>query len=463
MSENKTPQAKVVELLSSADAEVKIETLETLSCLKLSDEVINAVCAVITDPDKGVKNAAVNFLTQCSDARIPSHVTGYISSKDIGVRNLAGEILLRLGANAVEALVAYIPVGDDDDKKFAIDILGLIGSPEASDAILEVMKNNFNENVFLSCIEALGNLKAVEALKPLIELFESNELFQPTIIEALGKIDTPESLEFVTSKYTEENEFLKFSIIESLGTIGDEATFFFLLSEVSETGAPLVWPLLRAILQLKQKFNFEIPFDEKMRSSILNTLNEADAEYKKVAAHLISAFDDKDIICACLKLYGVDFEIDEILRDKFFQFPVVTLKHVHELLNQKPANLKNIVGLIKELFEIYNPSGDEFLSEIELRNLSDSFSRCLENPDEEVRMLSFELLFSFDTETALLFSDSMTEDSSVWNRLHLLDLLEGIQHPKAEELIKVLCSDPDEMVSEKANEILSQNYFQKTD
>lgn len=465
MSENKTPFAKVLGLLKSEDSAVRIETLETLSCLKLSDEVVDAVCFTITDPDKGVKNAAVNFLTQCDDPRISAKIAGYISSKEIEVRNLAGEILLKRGENAVQALVDYIPIGDDDDKKFAVDVLGLIGNPDASQAILELMKTNENENVLLACVEALGNLKATESLDSLIDLFERNELFQPTVIEALGSIETPESLQFVMSKYNAENEFLKFSIIESLGAIGDEGTFFFLLSEVAETSSPLVWPLLKSIFLLKQKFNFDIPFDEKMRNSILNTLNEADAEYKKIATHLISAFDDKEIIFACLKIYGEDSEIDEILRNKFFQFPLIILQHISELLNQKPNNLKNLIGLVKELFEMYNSSGEEILTEIESRNLSDSFTRCLENPDEEIRMLSIELLFSFDVEAALLFSDAIIEDNNVWNRLRLLDFLELAQHPKAEDLIKILANDPEEMVSERANDLLSHSAFaeQKTD
>ncbi|MDP3150693.1 MAG: HEAT repeat domain-containing protein [Ignavibacteria bacterium] len=463
MSGTKSPNSKVLELLKAEEAEVRIETLESLSCLKLSDEVIEAVCFSITDPDKGVKNAAVNFLTQCTDARIPAKIAAFISSKEIETRNLAGEILLRIGTNAVQALIDYISIGDDDDKKFAVDVLGLIGSPDSSPAILELMQTNENENVLLACIEALGNNKAAESLNQLIELFEKNELFQPTIIEALGKIETPEALHFVMSKYKAENEFLKFSIIESLGTIGDEETFFFLLSEVAETGSPLVWPLLKSILLLKIKYNFDIPFDEKMRNSILNTLNEADAEYKKIAAHLISVFDDKEILLACLKIYGEDFEVDEILREKFFLSPLVIFQHIPELLNQKPENLKNLVALVKELFEMYNGTGGSILSEIESRNLSDSFTRCLENPDEEIRMLSIELLFSFDIETALLFSDTILEDNNMWNRLRMLDFLEIVVHPKAEELITRLAEDPEEMVSERANEILSQNYFQKTD
>jgi len=221
--------------------------------------------------------------------------------------------------------------------------------------------------------------------------------------------------------------------------------------------------LLKSILLLKQKFGFDIPFDEKMRNSILNTLNEADSEYKKVAAHLISVFDDKEILWACLKIYGDDIEIDEILREKFFLFPTITLQHLPELLNQKPENLKNLVALVKELLEMYYDPAESGLTEIELRNLSDSFTRCLENPDEEIRMLSIEILFSFDIETALLFADTILEDNNMWNRLRLLDFLEMVIHPSAEKLIRTLAGDPEEMVSERANEILSQNYFQKTD
>jgi len=177
MSGAKSPNSKVLALLKSEEASVRIETLEALPCLKLSDEVIKAVCTTITDPDKGVKNAAANFLTQCNDSRIPVQIATYISSKEIETRNLAGEILLRIGINAVQALVDYIAIGDDDDKKFAVDILGLIGSSESTPAILELMRTNENENVLLACIEALGNIKAAEALVPLIELLKRANYF----------------------------------------------------------------------------------------------------------------------------------------------------------------------------------------------------------------------------------------------------------------------------------------------
>ena len=78
-------------------------------------------------------------------------------------------------------------------------------------------------------------------------------------------------------------------------------------------------------------------------------------------------------------------------------------------------------------------------------------------------MLSIELLFSFDLEAALMFSDAIIGDNNVWNRLRLLDFLEVVQHPKAEELIKTLADDPEEMVRERANSLLSQNYFQNAD
>jgi len=463
MSEHQSPQEKFLELLQSDDPVVKIEALETLYNVKLNEEIIDSVCDCLSDADKGVRNSAVNFLIQSRSTAVAAKVVKLISAKEISVRNLAGEVLLRLGDYAVQALVNAIPEGDDDDKKFAVDVLGLIGNANAAPVILALMKGSYNENVLLACIEALGNLKSSESVSSLVELYDNNELFQPTIIEAMGKIDSPQSLGFVMAKYHCNDEYLKFSVIESLGIIGNESTFYFLLSEVSEIESPLAWPLIRSIYQLKKRFGLEIPFDEKMKNLILNALTEADVEYKKVATYLISAFEDKDILCACLKIYGEDFEIDEILKDKFCEYPTLILRNVSELINNSTQNLKSIISLIKELLEMYNPNGNDVLSELEFRNLSEAFTKCLENPDEEVRILSYELLFSFDTDTALLFSDVMAEDQSVWNRLRLLELLDGIHHLKVEDVLKFLTNDPDEMVSERATDLLSQNSFQSTD
>jgi HEAT repeat protein len=445
---------KIIEILNSSDASAKIELLQNIQNERLDEETLSQICRLLSGEDKGVIDAASIFLYNNGNPAIPNILVPLVSSSNIALRNLVGEILLRIGSGALDAMLQYISKGDNDDIKFIIDLLGLIGDTKANHTILDVFHHNENDNVTLACIEALGSLGCTEALTHLFVVYEQNELFRPTIIEALGKIGSKEGLDFIVNKYKDEDELTKFSIIESLGLIGDEETFFFLLSELSITSGALTWPILSSIYSLKEKFGFDIPFDERMKNSILETLVDAELKYKKVAAYMVMIFNDPEIILASLKVYGSDYELDETLKPKFFENAKLILTKAHEVINNTPHNLLHLLNLLRELVE-YNPNIREEFSPLELRNLTDSISTCLQHPDEEIRQISIDLIFMIDVKMGLLFIDVMIEDDNIWNRLRLPDILESINLPEATSALKRLSEDSEEMVSQRAQEILS--------
>jgi HEAT repeat protein len=147
--------------LYSDDPAKRSLAIESLMDELLDDEIIDILCAFVEDSDKGIRNSVDMTLSFNPSPNIPFHLVKYISSQIISTRNLAGEILLKIGDKAVDAMVAYIDKSCDDDKKFVIDILGLIGDAKAGTEILKVLDTNKNENVVLACIEALGNLKSL--------------------------------------------------------------------------------------------------------------------------------------------------------------------------------------------------------------------------------------------------------------------------------------------------------------
>lgn len=442
--------------LNSEDAAVRAAAAESFIGDELTHEVVENLTRLITDEDKGVRNAVSMTLSFNGNEKIPHNLVKYVSSKDISVRNLAGEILLRIGRGAVDALIGYIEKGNDDDKKFVIDILGLIGDETAAPAIINVLKENENENVLLACVEALGNIASPDAVNDMIELYNRNELYKPMVVEAFGKIGREEAREFILSRYKEEDVLTQFAMIESLGQIGNMETFFFLLNELNSTEGALVYPILGSIYSLKEKFNFDIPFDEKMKNLILLTISEADIKYKKIAAQLVSEFNDRDILIACLNIYGEDSELDETLKPKFFENSGLLLSKLNGIVKSEPSNLRHILYLTKEMFDMEPELINNAFSAVEKRSLLDCFVKCLNNSDEEIRRTSVELLFQNDSSTALLFADKMLEDDNLWNKLKLIELLE--QYPCEESLnaLKKMAEDPEEMISERAQSIIHQ-------
>ncbi|MGE5497241.1 MAG: HEAT repeat domain-containing protein [Syntrophothermus sp.] len=462
MGESNLLYENEIKQLFSEDPSERRAAVEDFMSRELDEETVKTLTQMLLDPDKGVRDSASLTLIFNGHPSIPKYVVPMVSSTEISIRNLAGEVLLRIGDPSIQDMTAYLDGANDDDQKFVIDILGLIGNDAPVPKIMEVLNNNSNENVILSCIEALGNIHYAEALPVLIEFYEKSELFKPTIIEALGKMDSDDALDFITSKYLVEDDLTKFSIIESFGTLGNEATFYLLLTELSKLTGPIIWPVIDSLCSLKEKLGLDLPFDESIKNSILYTLMEAETKYKKAAASLISVFDDKDIMDALIFIYGEDPEIDENIKQPFFEFSGLLFNKLSSVIKNKPRNLKNLLWLIKDIID-NDPDSINRVTPIDRRNLSDAFTLCLDNPDEEIRKSVIELLFLTNLECALVFLDSMIEDDNLWNRLKVLELIETIQSPKVDEALAKLAGDQEEMVRERVVWVLNQRGISNTE
>lgn len=443
---------QILDLLNSDDASIRKNTIESLLFSAPNEEVLEKLCDMITDSDKGVRNTLAIKLGSNVEWNAAKYLVKYISSEDISVRNLAGEILLKIGPGAVRVMEEKITTANDADQKFILDLLGLIGDPSIGETALKVLNESQCDNVILACIEALGNIRYPNAVQSLITLFNKSELYQPSVIEALGKIGGSVALGFMMAQYDVVDELSKYSIIEGLAAAGEESTFFFLLNKLYNTGGPLVWALINSVAQLKAKYGFDIPYDEKIRNLILRTISEGEPQFRNAAVQLAVNFRDADTSEQLLKIYGSDFMLDEDIKQNLFSNPQNVLVKIPAIIKQQPENLKELLFLLNEIIDMYY----EDIKSIPLHNLNDALTQCITNPAEEVRRTAIDLLFKLDEEVALLFIDIMLEDENIWNRLRLVELIQNSKSPIAEDALQKLQSDEEQMVSDAAKQILSE-------
>lgn len=448
---------EVKKIFSNINSQEKIELLEQLNIQTLDQQDLESLVLLIDDNDNGIRNCITNLFSFSDDPRIPAMLVKYISSTNISSRNLAGEILVNIGSNSVDSLIGYLgEVKNYDDQKFIIDLLGLIKNNKAEEAIVEILRNTKDANVKLSCIEALGNMESEKSVGLILTNYDEDDIYKPTINEALGKIGSQEALDFMIKKYPVENDLTKYSIIESLGIIGNMETFFFLISELNTSEGPLIWVLINSIKQLSEKLNLDVPFDEKMRNAILATIYQANSEFKKSAIHLLKEFNDKEIVTACLTALGEDHELDEILRTKVIQNKEHSLLAFPSLLKMKLKNSECVLNLLNDIIDSLEIPVTNILKGLSLRNLIDALSDYLSNSDEEARRISMNLLFRIDSKTALLFSDKMLSDDNIWNKLRFVDNLAEIEDESANKILEILTEDSEIMVSNRASELLKQ-------
>lgn len=451
-----TNSEEIIGRLNSSQDQEKIDLIESLVEVDDGGKFTQTICSFIADENKGVRNAATMYILAKQPADAALCLVKFVSSSDITVRNLAGEILIKLGTASIDALIEYNTDKNDDDQKFIIDLLGLITDNRAANHILAILSATENENVILACIEALGNIRYEDSVDILLLLYERNELYKPTVVEALGKIGSKQALDFLMAKYNSEDELTKYSILESFGYLGDVDIYFFLLEQISSIHGPLVWPLITSIFLLKEKYCLDIPFDDRMKNLLMYTLQEGTAEHKKIALSLINVFNDKDILLASLKFLGEDYELDEIIRTKIYRNSDFIFEELPKILSDSGENVRQILNIVlSTLMFVSSQEGAVNISLLQKKNVVHSVSEYLNHYDEEIRRASMEILFMLDPESALLFSDSMIKDENIWNRIRLVEVLEGLNNPEAVKAILQLSEDGDEMIRDRALEVIN--------
>ena len=216
------------------------------------------------------------------------------------------------------------------------------------------------------------------------------------------------------------------------------------------------WVAIEAIGKMQENLELDLPVDKGLKNALLETLDSSDIQYKKSAVRLVSLFPGEDMIEHIFSIYGNEEEIDQKLRVYFQANSVVFFQKIGNYINSGPSNLNLYLELIKELIQLDEGASLQLLSEIEFRKIIEAFTVLLSNPDEEVRSSVMELLFYLDPETAFVFTDTMLEDSSSWNRMKLFEIIQSGDDPRIVEIIKVLAKDKDEVVRENAQNNLNE-------
>lgn len=148
------------------------------------------------DPSWRVRKAAADRLRQAGNPQqiLPRLLSVLGDRGQTGARNAAAEALVLIGAPAVDALVALLQHEDPDQRKFAADILGPIGSREAEPALVRALGDP-DPNVRVSVAEALGQVGGERASTALARVLGCGDaLLELSALEALMRLETPATL-----------------------------------------------------------------------------------------------------------------------------------------------------------------------------------------------------------------------------------------------------------------------------
>ncbi len=174
------------------------------------------------DPSWRVRKAAVLALDRFrDDPRLsPSLVAGLASDDNAGLRNACMQALCGMGASATGELARALESPDPGQRKFVAEVLGVIGTPQARDALIAHLADR-DMNVAGAISEALGQIGGAEVVTLLKErLKQTSDLMQRVYgLDAL--VRTGARLPFEELSPWLGDPALKRQVLALLGLSGD--------------------------------------------------------------------------------------------------------------------------------------------------------------------------------------------------------------------------------------------------
>jgi HEAT repeat protein len=462
-----TTRKQLARLLADAEPDERRRAAEELSGQK-GLAVVAALAAAMEDEHKGVRDAAFRSLHTIGGINVARAIVEYIGDPNITIRNLASDLLMKLGSTAIPAILPFLADESRDVRKFAVDILGSIGSLEPVDALVPLVKDP-DENVVVSVIEALGNIKASSSLGVLFDVYDSEAYTRTTVAEALGKIGDRAASDFLLLRFQEalgekpRDGMLLFTLIESLGLLGTERVLNVLIQHVGTVAGRLRSALLHAMVLIAERYGRSLEQFSGLRTDFLESLKDPEPHIRQSAIKILLGQPGAEITAALVRTLGTSPELDAQIMSVLPGRPGAFLACLDYLEHHRSGSVKNIIALMGQLVIAYSRSlmREPFSAELE-RGFERAFILIADQwgtADEETRGLIIDVLFRLDGDNAVEFLDAIMNDPDPWLRMHVIEIIAAISDPRAPEFIARFLADDDEMVRDVAMDTLQSRGY----
>lgn len=176
-----------------ADAEGRYLALDALPP---GPAAIPRLVEALGDPSWRVRRLAAARLAQLPpSAELVQQLVSLLGRRgETGARNAAASVLSQMGAAALPAVGELLAHADADQRKFAAEILGELGRPEAVPGLIAAL-DDVDANVRAAAGEALGRIGGPQARRALEGLLASADpLLRICGLEGLTRLRTPPPL-----------------------------------------------------------------------------------------------------------------------------------------------------------------------------------------------------------------------------------------------------------------------------
>jgi HEAT repeat protein len=348
--------------ITSSDPRMREEAASDLRNFP-SSESLGYLKKMLSDDDSEVVYAATRSIVSIGSREAVEEIIPLLGSEDARLRNLAIEIIGRIGTVAIPRVGGLLSHRDKDIRKFAADILKMIGTPEAEDPLIRALFDE-NVNVAVEAAEALGSIGTQRSVPYLAQCLEKEPWLKCAALKSLGEIDGDEALEAILAVDPESESMVLFSAVTALESIGDSRGMDFLIALLEKVNSSLESPIVQAMASILRNADSDTIEKAKRRlptQKIIALLRNSNADALRSAIVLLGMLRAKEAVGHLAKLYNESNEhVFEELEDALLRIESNVVEPMIKIIEseEEPETVKiAAVRLLGKMNgeDIYNP------------------------------------------------------------------------------------------------------------
>jgi HEAT repeat protein len=243
--------------LDSPDESERAYAAEDLGYCNEAQAVTSLLERLPHEPSAVVRDAICQALIRLDfDASIEGAVKLF-ASEDAQLRNLGVDVLRHKGERSIPFLQKALQQGDQDMRKFVLDVLSGIQAGGTSEIYAAALADQ-DLNVVITAVENIGKLQAKEFRSQIEDLLASDAhpMLVAACLEALAEVGNESSLTAMRRcfpDFTDLPAFVLTPCLKALAAFGGE-TEFAELAHMLPIRASDVWPaILGALISIHQR------------------------------------------------------------------------------------------------------------------------------------------------------------------------------------------------------------------
>jgi len=410
---------------------------------------------LLTDAQAEVRYAASAGMISIGGEVAAETVASLLRSQDPGLRNMAVEILAKIGKAAIDRVSEMLHDRDKDIRKFGVDILEKIGSTEAEALLVQALLDD-NVNVSAAAAEALGKCGTKSAVPHLIACLDQSSWLKCAALRSLGVIGGDEALKAILGIDLKDESMVLFSAVSALGTLGDSRGIDFLLDLLDRGDRTLEPSIIQAIESIFNKSYVQklTRVSQKIDpDKILPMLQSDNTETVRSAIGLLGLLRAESAVASLVKLCTEsNCGLLEDLEQALLQIKPVHIQPIFDIVgnDREPDSVKQ--------------SAVRIIGALGRKEALDPLVSCLKTAGESLKTEIIRAISALDDQQAIKPLENLLLDPSDHVRLAAVEALKGFKAPSSIVALFKLKSEPSETVrtaAAKALKAYDLNGFKK--